>query len=305
VTEVDGSGTLQLLAGATTLPMASSGDGGYASQASFTAIAGMTLDASGKLYLADGGVYIREAIPVGPDGPPPIISSGGVIGAGASNPPVQLVSPGAIASIFGWNFSPSGAQRMLQPGDLLSGKLPTNLGGICVSFGGVNAAITGVFPYQINVQVPTLPPGPVTVKVTANCGGTHPVVSNLSAVPVGSASPEFFSSLDPVSGRSFIAATITGSMVEAYGTGWGGTSPAIPPGAIPGVAAQLTGTPVLLLGGIPVPPANIVYAGASPCCAGLYQVDFTLPTGTPSGNLPLMISVDGIASPPNAYLAVP
>jgi len=118
-------------------------------------------------------------------------------------------------------------------------------------------------------------------------------------------SPEFFSSPDPVSGRNLIAATVTGGIVEAYGTGWGATNPAIPIGAIPGTAAQLAAAPTLLLGGAPIPSANILYAGASPCCAGLYQVDFTLPPGASPGTFPLVITIAGNSSPAGSYLAIP
>lgn len=311
VSEIDSTDTLQPFAGVNSLPQTSGGDGGYASQATFTNVAGMGFDPTGNLYLTDGGSYLREAMPVGSDGLPPIILSGGIVGAGASNPPVTAISSGAIVSIFGANFSPAGAQRLLTATDIVSGQLPTNLAGICVSFGGVNAPVTGVFPNQINVQAPALPPGPVTVQVTANCGGSNPVAGNLSGVPVDAASPEFFSSVDPITGRSSIAASnvaggpITpGATVEAYGTGWGATSPSIPPGTVPGAAAPLASPPELLLGGVAVPAANILYAGASPCCAGLYQVDFTVPTGTPAGLQPLVITVNGISSPVNAYITV-
>jgi uncharacterized protein (TIGR03437 family) len=312
VTQLDrAQGMLAPIAGTNMIPAASSGDGGYASQATFVNITGMTFDPFGTLYISDGGIYLREALPVGPNGVPPIISSGGVVGAGLSNPPVHSVSPGAIASIFGANFSPSGTQRLVQPSDLVAGKLPSNLAGICVSFGGVPALVTAVFPNQINVQIPALAPGPVTVQVTANCGGTNPVASNRGAVQVDTASPEFYSSADLASGRSSIAAInvasgpiTAGSIVEAYGTGWGETSPAIPPGSLPAGPAQLTVLPAILLGGLPVPAANILYAGVSPCCAGLYQVDFTVPAGTPAGNLSLIITVDGISSPASAYITV-
>ncbi len=303
LTEIDGTGTLQPVAGASTTSMTSNGDGGWASQATFTSIGGMAVDPLGNLYLSDGGLYVRELMPVGLNGPPPIIISGGIVGAGASNPPIQAVSPGGMASIFGSFFSTPGAERLLQANDILSGQLPVNLGGICVSFGGVNAPITGVFANQINVQVPVLPAGPATVKVTSNCGGTNPVAGNLSAVPVDTASPEFFSSPDPVSGRNYIAAITTGDIIEAYGTGWGATSPAIAPGVVPGAAAPLATPPDLMLGGVPVPAGNILYAGISPCCAGLYQVDFSVPDGTPPGDVALIITVNGISSPPDAYVA--
>lgn len=305
IVEIDGTATLQPVAGLGNAGTISNGDGGYASQATFVSIAGMTVSPSGNVYLSDGGIYLRDAMPVGAGGPPPIISSGGIVGAGASNPPTEAISPGGIVSIFGSNFSPPGVQHLLTDADTLSGNLPTSLGGICVSFGGVNASITGVFPDQINAQVPDLPPGPVTVEVTANCGTTSPLPGNVGGVVVNTASPEFFSSPGSGSGVNIIAATVTNGVVEAYGTGWGATSPAIPAGTVPGVAAQLVAPVEMMLGGVPVPTGNILYAGISPCCAGLYQVDFTIPDGTPSGNLPLVITVDGISSPANAYLSVP
>jgi uncharacterized protein (TIGR03437 family) len=215
-----------------------------------------------------------------------------------------MVSPGAIVSIFGSNFCPVGEEHGLDPADIRAGKLPTRLAGICASFGGVEAPITGVFPNQINAQVPALPVGPVTVKVTTNCGGKNPVAGNVGAVLVNSASPEFFSFADPVSGRRMVAASVSGGVVEAYGTGWGATSPAIAPGVVPGGAAPLASTPSVLLGGVAVPAANILYAGISPCCAGVYQLDFTVPAGTPSGLVSLVISVNGVASPGNAYVVV-
>ena len=270
---------------------------------------GMTADASGNLYVSENGVYLQEAMPVGSGGAPPVISSGGVIGAGGSTPPVQAVSPGAIVSIFGANFSPAGTQRLLTATDIQSGKLPASLAGICVTFGGASASIAkSVFPNQLNVVAPALPPGPVTVQVTANCGGAHPLSGNRSGVVMNGVSPEFFT--DATHGNSIPASgvngpLVAGGIVEAYGTGWGATNPAMAPGAVPGIAAQLASMPSLFVGGEPIPPANILYAGLSPCCAGIYQVDFVLPAGIPNGNLPLVITVEwGISSPANAYLAV-
>jgi uncharacterized protein (TIGR03437 family) len=193
---------------------------------------------------------------------------------------------------------------LIQASDVVSGKLPTTLGGLCVSFGGKNAPITGVFPNQINVQVPDLPPGPATVKVVANCGGSNPLTGNIGAIVVETASPEFYSSNNDVAAVSAAGTITTGSLVEAFGTGWGPTSPSVAPGAVPGAAAPLTTAPGLTLGGIPIPAANISYAGLSPCCAGLYQVDFTIPPGIPKGDQALIITIGGISSPAGAYLTL-
>jgi uncharacterized protein (TIGR03437 family) len=60
----------------------------------------------------------------------------------------------------------------------------------------------------------------------------------------------------------------------------------------------------LMLGGVPVPASDIKYVGVSPCCVGLYQLDFTIPSGTPSGQLPLVITIAGAPSPSQAFLEI-
>ena len=93
-------------------------------------------------------------------------------------------------------------------------------------------------------------------------------------------------------------------MVEAYGTGWGLTSPPFGLGVIPNAAGMLASPFTLAFGGANVAPSNILYAGVSPCCAGLYQIDFMVPAGTPTGNQPLIITIGGVSSPPHAFIAV-
>ena len=144
----------------------------------------------------------------------------------------------------------------------------------------------------------------MTVQVTANCNGTHTVSGNIGGVASDIASPEFFTQSGAIAADGVNGPIVAGATVEAYGTGWGATSPAIPPGTVPGTAAQLATPPSLTLGGESISAANILYAGISPCCAGLYQVDFIVPSDAPAGNLPLIITVNGISSPPSAYLTV-
>jgi len=324
VAVIDPSGNLTPIAGNVPSGLiyeTSGGDGGNSLQAGFASIVGMTLDPSGNVYVLDSGYYIRRLSPYVPSSPPPYLDAGGVIGSGGSVPPIHAVSGNGDASVFGGNF---GATHTLE---LVNGKISTNLGGVCVSFGGTPAAILAVYSSQINVQVPTLAPGPVTVEVTLNCGTPAAIASNVGGVMMQGASPEFFTFLaDPVAGNNPIAAInpITGvqigppgllpglsfapakvgSIVEAYGTGWGSTIPSFGLGVIPGAAGKLASPFTLTFGGAPVDASDILYAGASPCCAGLYQVDFKVPSGTPSGNQPLIITVGSYASPPRAFIAV-
>ncbi len=323
---IDASGTLTPVAGKSSYASyeTASGDGSDSLQASFASVGGLTLDPLGNIYVLDSGVYIRKLSPYNPASPPPYLSAGGVVGAGASVPAVAAVSPNGDASIYGANF---GVTHNLASADLVDGKVPTSLAGVCVNFGGVPAAILGVYPSQINVQVPALPPGPATVQITINCGKTNAITSNFSGVLVQSASPEFFTFLpDPTAGKNPIAAlnALTGALigapgllpgasfspakagdiVEAYGTGWGTTTPAFDLGVLPGATGILATSYTFTFAGAPLPAANILYAGVAPCCAGLYQVNFIVPSGIPSGNQPLVITVNGIASPPNAFLKV-
>lgn len=301
-----------------------SGDGGDSLDAVFGQAMGLAADASGSIYVLDSGVYVRKLAPYDTTNPPPFVATGGIIGAGASFPAVAAISPNGDASLYGANFGPS---HPLSGSDLVNGQVPNNLGGVCVSIGGVAAAMLGVFSGQINVQVPSLRPGPTTVQVTLNCGTSKAVSSNLAAAVVQTVSPEFFAfAPDPIAGNNPIAAVnaLTGAyvgppgllkgvtfvpakagdIVAAFGTGWGGTNPAIGLGVIPGGAASLASAYTVTLGGVMLPSSSIQYAGVSPCCAGLYQLNFTIPQGTPSGNQPLVITVDGVASPPHAFLAV-
>jgi uncharacterized protein (TIGR03437 family) len=104
-------------------------------------------------------------------------------------------------------------------------------------------------------------------------------------------------------GASFSPVKV-GDIVETYGTGWGPTTPSYGLGVLPGAAAVLAAPYAFTFAGTPLPAANTLYAGVAPCCAGLYQVNFRVPSGTLSGNQPLVITVNGIASPPNAFLTV-
>lgn len=330
IAAIDASDNLTLIAGVSTAKgtdPGSTGDGSNANMASFTQIWGLAADASGSVYVADGKFLVRKMSLYDPNSPPPFISTGGVIGAGGSVPPVGAISTGGIVSIFGANFVSAANQHTVGPGDLVNGQVPTQLAGVCVNFGSTPAAMLGVYPNQLNVQVGTLTASAVTVQVITNCGTGSATASNFSGAPVQFAAPEFFSfKPDPAAGNNPVAAVDKttgiyvgtpgllsgatfaaanpGDIIEAYGTGWGPTMPAFGLGVIPGAAATLSSAYSLTLGGTPVPAADILYAGVSPCCAGLYQLDFTVPAGTAGGNLPLVLTVAGEPSPPAAFIAV-
>ena len=47
-----------------------------------------------------------------------------------------------------------------------------------------------------------------------------------------------------------------------------------------------------------------LYAGAAPCCAGLYQFAVRLPDDLPDGNVPVTADVQGVSTPPGPFLAI-
>lgn len=259
--------------------------------------------------------------------PQPQISSGGVEGAALSVPAVQVLSTGGIASVFGTNFGAGATFQKVGPGDLVNGLVPVNFQGVCVKVGGVSAPIFGASNTQVNFQVPSLDStGSAAVQVVAGCGGANPATSNAVTVSTQPAAPEFFYFVQNTTGVNPVAATdsITGAgvasaslfpgsgfapahpaeYVTVYATGFGATNPPVAPGAFPSQLASLTQPVTVLLGGVALPAANILYVGATPGSPGLYQLNLLIPASTPNGDLPLTIQIDNQQSPAGAYLTV-
>lgn len=232
----------------------------------------------------------------------PSIAAGGIVSAGLSNPPVKVLAPNAIVTVFGTNFAPAGTAK--QAG-LVNGQLPTNVAGVCVEFGTVPAPIFAVYPTQVNVQVPSVAPGNVPVQVIANCGTEHAVATPPVSVPAQATAPEFFYFTTTGNGGYPIAAinSLTGGYIGAPGliggaaftpakpgdyltlfaTGFGATNPAFAPGVLPSGVAKVTAPVSITFGGLSLDPSQILYVGLSQF-AGLYQINIQVPPGVADGN---------------------
>ncbi len=55
---------------------------------------------------------------------------------------------------------------------------------------------------------------------------------------------------------------------------------------------------------VAVPAEDVLYAGASPCCAGLYQFTLRLPDDLPDGGAPIVAAVNGVSTPRGPFLTV-
>lgn len=249
-----------------------------------------------------------------------------VEGAAFSTPPVTTISPNGVFTIFGSKLA--AATTYLSSSDIVNDQLPPNLGGTCVESGTSKWALSFVSPGQINVVAGAPASLPITarlntpVTVVTNCGTANEVASAAVMVPETAVSPEFLYFLENSTGENPVAAieqsgayvgapgllagaTFTtakaGDVLTAFGVGWGPTTSNAVPGTIATAAASLTSSYSLTLGGMSV---QATYAGLSPQAAGLYQINFTVPSGVPAGNQALVLTVDSVATSPTAYIAI-
>ncbi len=263
----------------------------------------------------------------GPVAVGPRISAGGIAGAGGSIPPIKQISPNGLVSLYGENFAFAGTVRAFGAADLVDGRVPTKLAGVCVKVGTLLAPVLLVSPNQLNIQAPSLTgSGDVAVQVMLNCGETGEVKSNADTVTLQAATPEFLYFIRNTDGKNPIAAidALTGALIGAPGllaganftpakpgniltlfaTGFGLTNPAFQAGELPDRIAPTVGKVKLVIGTVEVADADLLYAGVTPTYAGLYQVNLRIPANVPDGDLPVVVRVGEFSSPPGPYLTV-
>lgn len=251
-------------------------------------------------------------------GDDPKLTPGGVAGVGGSVPSVRSAAPGAILSIYGADFVPAGVGRRAT---LQEGRLPTVLEGVCVYFGTVPAFMLDAYPTQLNIVVPQLSGATADLRVAKSCGSPAEERTDPQTITLTQAAPEFFffettasgnnplAAVDAVTGEFFGPLTLfegrakparPGDLVTLYLTGLGAVTPAVAPGSIATGASIVRGNLELKIAGQVVP---VLYAGFSPGSL-IYQINFRVPTGLPASNQPVVVTVDGVATPPGAYLTL-
>ena len=242
--------------------------------------------------------------------PSPAIASGGVVNAASYQPGV---SAGSWVTIQGSNLA--GNTRGWNAGDFVSGALPTQLDGASVKIDGKPAYVAYISPAQINVQAPADSAlGPVPVEVTYN-GSTSPAgTAQLQAV-----SPAFFlwsgkyavatrPDFSLVAPAGLFEEVITvpakpGDTIILWGTGFGTTNPAVPPGVLPpsNQGSIVANTVTVTIGNI---AATVVGAALTAGNPGLYQIAVQVPASAPDGDLAVVAQVSGVQSSSNVLLSV-
>jgi uncharacterized protein (TIGR03437 family) len=189
--------------------------------------------------------------------------------------------------------------------------LPTSLigTGVTVLINNLGAAIYYVSPGQINVLIPAnLAAGPATLQLEVDgvagpaviimLGATAPAMFQFDAVTVLATHADY-------SLVTAAAPAQPGEEIVLYATGLGSTIPPAEYNTLPETAAPLAAGVnfLVMLNGSPVDPRDILYAGAAPGYAGLYQINVILPANAPP-NPEIRIGSSAQMSPPSRFLPV-
>jgi len=268
------------------------GDGGPPGNALFNGIGGITVDAAGSLYIADGGNNRVRMI---------VNALGGVQNAASYNS--GSVAPGEIVVLYGAGLGPASAAYWQT--DSTTGGLATTVAGTTVLFNGVPAPILYTSANQVSAIVPYEVAGAASAQIQMNYRG-----SNVAAgtVPVAASNPGIFTFNSgigqaaannqdgSVNGAANPAAA--GSTIALYLTGEGQTSPF-------GVDGQITASAPFPMPQLPVKvtiggqTAAYSYAGAAPNqVAGVMQINAVIPSGLSGSAVPVSVQI-GTASTQN------
>jgi uncharacterized protein (TIGR03437 family) len=228
----------------------------------------------------------------------PQIYNRGILNAASFMPaglPAGSIARGSLFSIFGTHMGPNSSPTLTFP-------LSTTLGGttVQVTQGSttVNAIPVFVSPGQINAIMPSNAPlGTVSVYVSFNSIKSPPARATVSEASFGILSING-AGFGPGVLQNSISATNTpvnlpslpaqpGQVMILYGTGLGAVAA--------DNVAPTAGTPTtkveVFVGG---QTASVGYSGRSPCCSGLDEVVFTVPSSAPLGCwVPVQIRTSG------------
>lgn len=200
------------------------------------------------------------------------------------------IAPGAIVKISGRNIVPSVSGTVFPA--ILTGPLPTTLGGASVTFGGVAAPIfyatnTTAAGESIVVQVPYEAPENQSLPVTITSGGTSSTVN----VTVQRTLPGIFESSDS-QGRKYAVVVrndgtfvtpdnpiARGEQARVYMSGLGRTTGSAFTNT-PGAGQRVNGTVVI---GINDAGVRVISATLAPNLIGVYEVLFEVPSDTATG----------------------
>jgi uncharacterized protein (TIGR03437 family) len=225
------------------------------------------------------------------------------------------VSPGELVYFEGTDLGPD----ILVPLTLdAHGMVSTKLDDTQVLFDGQPAPLVYVSATKITAIVPYEVSGKQTTSIQVSHGG---LTSTAIAQPVAATAPGIFTA--NASGGGQAAAlnqngtyngpacttnpptcntepALVGTIVSLYGTGEGLVSPLPPTGSVtPGNPPypQIIAPVTIKVGGVPIDPSEITYAGPAPTlAAGVIQINFRVPSFALPGPTPVQVIIGNASS---------
>lgn len=221
------------------------------------------------------------------------------------------VAPSTWISLYGTGLSTT--TRTVATADLVSGKLPTTLGGVSVQINGKAAFIHYLSATQVNVLAPDdTATGNVTVSLTNANGTSSNFNTTESAVLPGLATQSNYvravrypdgaiinGTGSAESGYAVSAAVGQSDIVSLFGTGFGLVSSPPSTGTVFTGAYPTTNAVTVTIGGV---QAEVLWAGL--VAAGLYQINVRVPAEVGDGDQVVVARVNGVGTTGTALIKV-
>jgi uncharacterized protein (TIGR03437 family) len=205
--------------------------------------------------------------------------------------PGRALAPGTIAAVF-----PSIDTNIIANGTLANSvfPVPAVMDDTQVFVNGTAAPLFYVSPGQINFVLPIGLPqsGTANLQIARRSTGQ---IYGAAEIALAAASPGLFTSAGTGTGQvaalnadnsvnSSTNPIARGQVIQLFGTGQGFVSNAPPDGSPGSGLIPTSATPLVLLGDVFVPSANIQYSGLAPSEVGVWQINVLIPTTTPPAN---------------------
>ena len=231
----------------------------------------------------------------------PTVAPGGVVNGASFG---STIAPASWLSIIGNSLATS--TRTWNASDFQNGVAPTQLDGTSITINGRPGFVGYISPSQVNVLAPDdTSGGPVQVMVSVN-GQNSPA----STVQMQTFSPALFlwqttyavaqhADYSDVGKPGLLGDVPTtpalpGETIIFYGTGFGPSNPAVPTGVLNSTSVPLANPVTAQVGGI---DAQVSYAGLAGGFTGLDQINVMIPDAAPDGDLPVILTIGGVAAP--------
>ncbi len=245
------------------------------------------------LLIAAGALFAQQ----------PILYNRGAVNAASYAPPGLPNAPiarGSVFAIFGEKLGPSPFQ------EVSAFPLGTTLAGVSISV-TQSGVVTQVYPLFVSAgQINALMPSSVTAGLATLRVTYQGVKSNAITIQIANSAPGIFAASSGGYGPGVIQNFISGasqpnnSLVIPASPGqvliiWGtGLGPVTFPDNVAPTVVNIATPVTVTIGG---QTAQVQYAGRTPCCSGIDQVNVVVPANAPFGCwVPVSVNAGGVVS---------